>query len=75
MSYLGLVKYFGALIRKRLGLPQVSDAEVEHVFGVLKTNGVGQGSGRACFIYPTVSLMSHSCRANLEIVGSPSSQG
>ncbi|XP_023320372.1 histone-lysine N-methyltransferase ASHR1 isoform X2 [Eurytemora carolleeae] len=70
----GMVKYIGALIRKRLGLQHVSDAEVEHVFGVLKTNGVGQGAGRACYIYPIVSLMSHACRSNLEIVGTPGTQ-
>ena len=72
---LGMVRYIGAMIRKRLGLQHVSDVEVEHVFGVLKTNGVGQGAGRACYIYPVVSLMSHACRSNLEIVGTPGTQG
>ena len=72
---LGMVRYIGAMIRKRLGLQHVSDVAVEHVFGVLKTNGVGQGAGRACYIYPVVSLMSHACRSNLEIVGTPGSQG
>ena len=43
ICYSGIVKYIGALARKRLGLVWVSDRDVQHVFGVLKTNGVGQG--------------------------------
>ena len=41
-----LLKYITAFIRTRLGLGWVSSGEVQHVFGVLKTNGVG--GGKAC---------------------------
>jgi len=63
----------GALFRKRLGLSWVSDQDVQHAFGVLKTNGVGSG-GVSCHVFPVVSLLSHSCQPNLQLLGSPSSQ-
>ena len=68
-----LIKYIGAFIRKRLQLTWVTDQDVQHVFGVFKTNGVGHVSAnsRVCFLYPNVSLMSHSCLSNTEIVSSP----
>lgn len=68
------IKYIGAFIRKRLGQDWVSDSDVEHVYGVLKTNGVGHLTGpgtRAVFLYPHVSLMSHSCVSNTEISSHP----
>ena len=52
----------------------MSDTDVEHVYGVLKTNGVGHVTGpgtRAVFLYPHVSLMSHSCVSNTEISSHP----
>ena len=61
-------------LRKRLGQDWVSDSDVEHVYGVLKTNGVGHVTGpgtRAVFLYPHVSLMSHSCVSNTEISSHP----
>lgn len=68
-----LIKYIGAFIRKRLQLTWVTDQDVQHVFGVFKTNGVGHVSAnsRVCFLYPNVSLMSHSCLSNTEIASSP----
>ena len=69
-----MVKYIAAFCRKKLGLDCVKDEDVQHAFGVLKTNGVGhinKNGSKMCFLYPTVSLMSHSCAANLEIVDSP----
>ena len=69
-----LIRYIGAFIRKRLQQSWVTDQDVQHVFGVFKTNGVGHVSAntRVCFLYPNVSLMSHSCVSNTEIVSSPS---
>ena len=61
-------------LRKRLGQDWVSDSDEEHVYGVLKTNGVGHVTGpgtRAVFLYPHVSLMSHSCVSNTEISSHP----
>lgn len=69
-----MVKYMAAFCRKKLSLDWVKDEDVQHAFGVLKTNGVGHinpNGSKVCFLYPTVSLMSHSCAANLEIVDSP----
>eukprot|EP00091_Calanus_sinicus_P023663 TRINITY_DN8107_c0_g1_i1.p1 TRINITY_DN8107_c0_g1~~TRINITY_DN8107_c0_g1_i1.p1 ORF type:complete len:368 (+),score=83.03 TRINITY_DN8107_c0_g1_i1:164-1105(+) len=69
-----MVKYMAAFCRKKLCLDWVTDEDVQHAFGVLKTNGVGHinpNGSKVCFLYPTVSLMSHSCAANLEIVDSP----
>lgn len=69
-----MVKYMAAFCRKKLCLDWVRDEDVQHAFGVLKTNGVGHinpNGSKVCFLYPTVSLMSHSCAANLEIVDSP----
>jgi len=69
-----LVKFMAAFCRKKLSMDWVRDEDVQHAFGVLKTNGVGhinKNGSKVCFLYPTVSLMSHSCAANLEIVDSP----
>merc|ERR1719397_1208689 len=54
----------------KLGLHWVKDCDVQRAVGLLKTNGVG--SAKAVYVYPTVSLMSHSCVANLEVVNPPS---
>jgi len=69
-----LVKYMAAFCRKKLSMDWVKDEDVQHAFGVLKTNGVGhtnKNGSKVCFLYPTVSLLSHSCAANLQIVDSP----
>ena len=56
------------------GLVLGLDQDVAHAFGVLKTNGIGQGGGTVCHLYPTISLLSHACSSNLEIVGHPDRQ-
>ena len=50
--------------------------DVEHAYGVLKTNGVGHVSrgARACYLYPEVSLLSHSCLPNTAVTSSPAKQ-
>lgn len=60
-------------MRKRLKLDWVTDTELQHVFGVFKTNGVGhvEARARACFLFADVSLMSHSCVSNCELVSRP----
>ena len=65
-----MVRFMGAFCRNKLGLDWVTDKDVQHAFGVLKTNGVGHGS-RKCFLYPNLSLISHSCMANLDMVDRP----
>ena len=70
-------RYITAVIRARLRLDWVTGGDVEHEYGVLKTNGVGQvgpGGARACYLYPQVSLMSHSCLPNTLITASPAKQ-
>ena len=66
----GTVNFMGAFCRTKLGMEWVTDEDVQHAFGVLKTNGVGQGSHK-CFLYPNLSLISHSCAANLDMVDRP----
>ena len=66
----GTVNFMGAFCRTKLGMEWVTDKDVQHAFGVLKTNGVGQGSHK-CFLYPNLSLISHSCAANLDMVDRP----
>jgi len=69
-----IIKYIGAFIRKRLNQSWVTDHDVQHAFGVFKTNGVGHvsGSTRVCFLFPNLTLMSHSCISNTDIETSPS---
>ena len=67
-----MVKYVATFCRSKLGLDWVKDEDVCHAYGVLKTNAVGHvnpGGSRQCYLYPHVSLMSHSCASNLEIGG------
>ena len=73
---LAMCKYYENAARKRLKQDWVTDSEVEHVYGVLHTNGVGHVSqgARVCFLYPHVSLMSHSCVSNTEIVSAPAAR-
>ena len=61
------VSFMGSFCRSKLSMSWVTDQDVQHAFGVLKTNGVGQGS-KKCFLYPHLSLISHSCVANLDMV-------
>ena len=68
----GLLRYITAFIRSRLGLSWVTAADVQHGYGVLKTNGVG--GGRACYLYPHLSLVTHSCLANTEVQARPGRQ-
>jgi len=56
---------------ERLGMDWVQLEDVQHAFGVLKTNAVGFMNTEARALYPVVSIMSHSCAANLEPVSDP----
>ena len=72
-----MVKYVTAYCRVKLGLQWVTEAAVLHAYGVLKTNAVGHVTctgGRQCYLYPTVSLLSHSCAPNMEMVGIPANK-
>jgi len=54
-------------LRIKLGLNWVLEEDVQHCFGVLKTNAVDINTGgRVQALYPLASIMSHSCLANLE---------
>ena len=61
---------------EELNLDFVSKEEIEHIIGVLLTNGFENDhegvQGRA--IYPNLSLASHACRANLRHAVSPGFQ-
>lgn len=58
------ISHIAAMFRCRFRTASsVSDDEVAHAFGVLKTNSVGLSGLDARALYPTVSLLSHSCAA------------
>ena len=60
------------LLQDQFGLPWVTRDDVRHCFGVLKTNAIRLGEeGEAQAVYPNVSLISHSCVSNLELLGDP----
>ena len=67
-----LIRYVTAFIRSRLGQSWVKGEDVEHAYGVLKTNGVGGAGG--CYLYPKLSLVSHSCLPNTEVKDRPGRQ-
>ena len=69
-----MLLYVGSFCRDKLGLGWVKDKDVQHAYGVLKTNAVGRvnpGGSRQCYLYPHVSLMSHSCASNMQMVDKP----
>ena len=55
-------------LQTHLQLPWVTIEDVQHCFGVLKTNAMKIKEGRAQIIFPTASLLSHSCSPNLEVL-------
>ena len=55
--------------RSKLGLPWVTEEQVRHCYGVLKTNSMRVGLGEAQVVFPNLSIASHSCVSNLELVG------
>ena len=55
--------------RSRLGLAWVTEEQVRHCYGVLKTNSMRVGLGEGQVVFPTLSIASHSCVSNLELVG------
>ena len=60
------------LLHDQFGLAWVTRDDVRHCFGVLKTNAIRLGDeGEAQAVYPNVSLISHSCVSNLELLGDP----
>ena len=60
------------LFSARLGLAWVRLEDVEHCYGVLKTNALDTETGGGQALYPVVCIMSHSCSPNLEPVSGPS---
>ena len=65
-----MVHFITAFAKDKLDMSWVKEEDVQHAFGVLKTNGVGHGS-KKCFLFPNLSLISHSCVANLDMVSLP----
>lgn len=57
-------------LQGRLKQDWVTEEDVQHSYGILMTNAVEIGEG-AQAVYPLVSIMSHSCVANLEPVMKP----
>ena len=67
------IKVMTNLVIKHLGMSWITPSDVEHVYGVLKTNAVDINDGRGQALFPnSVCIMSHSCNANLEPVSDPS---
>ena len=58
-------------LQTHLRLPWVSVEDVQHCFGVLKTNAMKMKEGRGQIVFPTASLLSHSCSPNLEVTTIP----
>ena len=67
------VERMTAFFRAVCGMTWVSGETVQHCYGVLKTNSVslGEGEREGQALYPLASILSHSCRANLEPVRQP----
>lgn len=66
-----LVRRMMVFFVERLGMEWIKIEDVQQAFGVLKTNAVGFMDKEARALYPIVSIMSHSCAANLEPVSDP----
>jgi len=55
-------------IQDRLGLVWVQEQDIQHCYGVLKTNSIAVKAGGQA-VFPVASLLSHSCVSNLEPLG------
>ena len=62
-----MTKFF----QEKLGMTWVTTEDVQHAYGVLKTNAVGFMTGKGQALYPVVCILSHSCAANLEPIKDP----
>ena len=51
-------------IRERCGAREFSEEEILHALGVLSSNACNMSEFRARALFPTYSLMNHSCAAN-----------
>ena len=58
-------------LQHHLGLSWVLEQDVQHCFGVLKTNAMGVSDQGGQALYPLASIMSHSCVSNLDVIGEP----
>ena len=68
----GGITVMNNLFTQRLGLDWVTREDVEHAYGVLKTNAVDLKDGGGQALFPrSVCIMSHSCFANMEPVRNP----
>ena len=68
------MKIMFTFFTKKLDMCWISVLDVQHVFGVLQTNSVSLIDRQGRAVYPTVSLLSHSCLPNLEPISNPSEQ-
>ena len=50
---------------------KVTYTDVSRAFGIMQTNPMGLNGLNGKAVYPTVSLMSHSCSNNLTVVAGP----
>ena len=50
---------------------KVNYNDVARAFGIMQTNSMGLKGLNAKAVYPTVSLMSHSCANNIKVVAGP----
>merc|ERR1719154_197481 len=67
------VEMMNKFFKEKLLMTDLALEEIQHAYGVLKTNAVGFMNGKGQALYPIVCIMSHSCTANLEPVEDPSS--
>ena len=65
------VKMATNFFREKFGLDWATSENVQHSSGVLKTNAICFMDRGGQALYPIVSLLSHSCVANLELVRDP----
>ena len=59
------------MLQDNLHLDWITLEDVQHVYGVLKTNSVSLKAGKAQALFPKVSLLSHSCSSNLTLATDP----
>merc|ERR1711915_913741 len=59
------------MLKNNLHLDWITLEDVQHVYGVLKTNSVSLKAGKAQALFPKVSLLSHSCSSNLTLATDP----
>ena len=61
-------------LKTELKLDWVEEEDVQHAWGVLRTNAVEVAGGGGRALFPVAAIMSHSCAPCLEVLGVPGQQ-